>query len=56
MEEALADWSEDDIAKHMDRGYAGYWLTFDAETLAHHARMMREAEITTPLMPPSRTR
>lgn len=44
LEEALADWSEDDIAKHMDRGYAGYWLTFDAETLAHHARMMREAE------------
>jgi [protein-PII] uridylyltransferase len=28
----------------MDRGYAGYWLTFDTETLAHHARMMREAE------------
>ncbi|MEH6752616.1 MAG: [protein-PII] uridylyltransferase [Alphaproteobacteria bacterium] len=44
LEEALADWSADDIAAHMDRGYAGYWLTFDAETLAHHARMMREAD------------
>lgn len=44
LEEALADWSGEDIAAHMDRGYAGYWLTFDTETLAHHARMMREAE------------
>ena len=44
LEEALADWSADDIATHMDRGYAGYWLTFDTDTLAHHARMMREAE------------
>lgn len=42
--EALADWSEADIEAHMDRGYAGYWLTFDTDTLAHHARMMRQAE------------
>lgn len=44
LEDALADWSAADIATHMDRGYAGYWLTFDTETLAHHARMMRQAE------------
>jgi len=42
--EALADWSEEDIAAHLERGYAGYWLTFDTDTLVHHARMMREAE------------
>ena len=41
---ALPDWSDDDFDAHMDRGYTGYWLTFDADTLAHHARMMREAE------------
>lgn len=44
LREALADWSEADIATHLERGYAGYWLTFDTDTLAHHARMMREAE------------
>lgn len=44
LRDALADWSEADIEAHMDRGYAGYWLTFDTETLTHHARMMREAE------------
>ncbi len=44
LRDALADWSDADIEAHMDRGYAGYWLTFDTETLAHHARMMREAE------------
>ena len=44
LRDALADWSDDDIAAHLGRGYAGYWLTFDTDTLAHHARMMREAE------------
>jgi [protein-PII] uridylyltransferase len=44
LREALAGWSEADIETHMDRGYAGYWLTFDTDTLAHHARMMREAD------------
>lgn len=44
LREALADWSEADIEAHMDRGYAGYWLTFDTDTLAHHARMMRQAD------------
>lgn len=42
--DALADWPEDEVAAHLERGYAGYWLTFDTETLVHHARMMREAD------------
>ena len=41
---ALTDWSDEDFDAHMERGYTGYWLTFDTDTLAHHARMMREAE------------
>ncbi|MBS28265.1 MAG: [protein-PII] uridylyltransferase [Alphaproteobacteria bacterium] len=44
LREALADWSDDDIAAQLDRGYSGYWLAFDTETLAHHARIMRTAE------------
>jgi len=44
LRDALAGWPEADIATHLDRGYAGYWLTFDTDTLAHHARMMREAD------------
>ena len=44
LQAALADWSDEDINAHLERGYSGYWLTFDADTLAHHARMMREAD------------
>lgn len=44
LRSALTDWSNEDFLAHMDRGYAGYWLAFDADTLAHHARMMLEAE------------
>jgi [protein-PII] uridylyltransferase len=41
---ALADWPDDAIDAQMERGYPGYWLAFDTDTLAHHARLMREAE------------
>ncbi|MBN42258.1 MAG: [protein-PII] uridylyltransferase [Alphaproteobacteria bacterium] len=41
---ALADWSEADIQAQLERGYPGYWLTFETDTLAHHARLMRAAE------------
>ncbi|MBO6782328.1 MAG: [protein-PII] uridylyltransferase [Alphaproteobacteria bacterium] len=44
LREALADWPEEDIEAHFERGYAGYWLTFDTDTLAHQARVIREAE------------
>ena len=41
---ALADWSDADIEAQFERGYPGYWLTFDTDTLAHQARLMRTAE------------
>lgn len=40
----LADWSAADIDAHLARGYPAYWLAFNQQTLAHHARLMREAE------------
>lgn len=40
----LADWPAEDIEAQFDRGYPGYWLTFDTDTLAHQARLMRTAE------------
>jgi [protein-PII] uridylyltransferase len=44
LREQLADWPDEEVEAQLDRGYPGYWLTFDADTLAHHARLMREAE------------
>ena len=40
----LTDWSEEDLRTFTGRGYPGYWLSFDPETHARHARLMREAE------------
>jgi [protein-PII] uridylyltransferase len=40
----LGDWSEADLEWFRGVGYAGYWLSFDPETHARHARMMRDAE------------
>jgi [protein-PII] uridylyltransferase len=44
LRERLTDWSEADIEAQMGRGYPGYWLTFDTDTLERQARMMRNAE------------
>ena len=44
LRERLADWDAVDIEAHVARGYPDYWLSFDAETLASHAHMIREAE------------
>ncbi|MDX1710280.1 MAG: [protein-PII] uridylyltransferase [Rhodovibrionaceae bacterium] len=48
QQEALAaelrDWSADDLEHHLERGYPSYWLSHDVETLARHARMVRQAE------------
>jgi [protein-PII] uridylyltransferase len=44
LRERLTDWEEADIEAHVARGYAEYWISFDAETLASHARMIRDAE------------
>jgi [protein-PII] uridylyltransferase len=40
----LADWPEAQLQKHIERGHAAYWLSYDGETLAQHARFIREAE------------
>jgi [protein-PII] uridylyltransferase len=48
--ELLPEFSEEDFATFVGRGYPFYWLSFDPETHARHARLMREAEISgTPL-------
>ncbi len=40
----LPDWSAQDIEAFTALGYAGYWLSFDPETHARHARLVRDAE------------
>jgi [protein-PII] uridylyltransferase len=43
----LEDWPEDKRQWFMGLGYAGYWLSFDPETHARHARLIRDAECRT---------
>src|SRR5580658_2113095 len=40
----LPGWSEQDKAWFADLGYPGYWLSFDPDTHARHARLLRDAE------------
>jgi [protein-PII] uridylyltransferase len=40
----LAAWPEKDREHFLGLGYPGYWLSFDAETHARHAALIREAE------------
>jgi [protein-PII] uridylyltransferase len=40
----LADWPEEQVDRFLSLGYASYWLSFDPETHARHARLMNEAE------------
>jgi [protein-PII] uridylyltransferase len=40
----LEDWPEADKTWFCDLGYAGYWLSFDPDTHARHARLLRDAE------------
>jgi len=42
----LESWPEADRENFLSLGYPGYWLSFDAETHARHAGMIREAEAT----------
>ncbi len=44
LKERLTDWAEEEIKAQLDRGYPGYWLTFDTDTLERQSRMMRSAE------------
>jgi [protein-PII] uridylyltransferase len=41
---ALADWTDEEFADYVTRGYPGYWLAGDTETLLRHARLIREAD------------
>ncbi|WP_084437732.1 [protein-PII] uridylyltransferase [Niveispirillum irakense] len=40
----LIDWPAAEVDAHLGRAYPAYWLGFTAQTLAHHARLIREAE------------
>ncbi|HEY1506211.1 MAG TPA: [protein-PII] uridylyltransferase [Stellaceae bacterium] len=40
----LPDFTAADIDSFIAKGYPFYWLSFDAETQARHARLVREAE------------
>ncbi len=40
----LTDWSAADQEFYYGLGYPGYWLSFDPETHARHARLIRDAE------------
>ncbi len=40
----LPDWKKDELERFQSLGYPGYWLSFDPETHARHARMLRDAE------------
>src|SRR5437868_3258114 len=42
----LPDFSEAEFTAFAALGYPFYWLSFDPETHARHARLMREAELT----------
>ena len=50
VRQLLPEFSEEDFAAFVSRGYPFYWLSFDAQTHARHARLIREAErIAAPL-------
>jgi [protein-PII] uridylyltransferase len=40
----LTDWKPKEIETFSALGYPGYWLSFDPETHARHARLVRDAE------------
>ncbi len=40
----IGGWPQADIDQFLSLGYPGYWLSFDAETHARHASLIREAE------------
>jgi [protein-PII] uridylyltransferase len=40
----LSDWPKEEIERFTALGYPGYWLSFDPETHARHARLVHDAE------------
>jgi [protein-PII] uridylyltransferase len=47
---ALSDWDAESFEAHAARGYPSYWLSYDVETLTHHARLVRQAEASQRLL------
>jgi len=41
---ALDDWNAKDVGDFSDRLYPPYWLAFDSDTHARHARLVRDAD------------
>jgi [protein-PII] uridylyltransferase len=46
VRERLPDFSDAEFAAFAKGGYPFYWLSFDPDTHARHARLMREAEVS----------
>jgi [protein-PII] uridylyltransferase len=44
VESLLSDWTRAEKDHFTSLGYAGYWLSFDPETHARHARLIRDTE------------
>jgi [protein-PII] uridylyltransferase len=44
VRELLPDFTAEELAAFIAKGYPSYWLSFDAQTHARHARLTREAE------------
>ena len=45
LRERLSDWPVEEFEAHVARGFDAYWLSYDVDALAAHARMVRAAEI-----------
>ena len=43
LRQALPDFATEEIEAHFALGYPSYWLSFDGDTLAYHARLVRGA-------------
>jgi [protein-PII] uridylyltransferase len=44
LRQYLSNWSKKDLDHHFNLGHNDYWLSFDLETLAYHANLIKEAE------------
>ncbi len=44
LREALADWPEVELERHLARGHPRYWLSFDTPALVRQATLAREAD------------
>jgi [protein-PII] uridylyltransferase len=46
VRQLLPEFSDEEFAAFVSRGYPFYWLSLDAETHARHARLMRKADLS----------